>query len=136
MFFAKKVILVEGEEDRVGILATGRHLGIFKEFPEEKGYSIIVASNKEQLPKFMRVLNEFRIPYIVLHELDNAPQSEINTRIRNLLAGNRSVELPGRVEDAAGHAGHFSKTYNAKIFFKSQNNVQQAFKTALTQLFN
>jgi CRISPR-associated exonuclease Cas4 len=136
MFFAKKVILVEGEEDRVGILATGRHLGIFKEFPEEKGYSIIVASNKEQMPKFMRVLNEFRIPYSLLHELDNAPESEINTAIRSLLAGNRSVELPGRVEDAAGHEGHFNKTYNAKIFVERQDNVQQAFKTAVTQLFN
>jgi CRISPR-associated exonuclease Cas4 len=136
MFFAKKVILVEGEEDRVGILATGRHLGIFKEFPEEKGYSIIVASNKEEIPKFMRVLNAFRIPYIVLHELDNAPDSETNMTIRNLLAGNRSVELPGRVEDAAGHAGHFNKTYSAKMFFKNQDSVQQAFKTAVAQLFN
>ena len=135
MFFARKVILVEGEEDLIGILAIGRHLCLFKEFPEEKGYSIVVADNKEEMPKFMKVLNAFNIPYVVLHELDGDPNSDLNKKVKNLLNGNRSVELPNRIEDSAGHAGHFNKAYDAKMFFKNPDKVRQEFKDKVSQVF-
>ncbi|MFH1969162.1 MAG: AAA family ATPase [Verrucomicrobiota bacterium] len=135
MFFAQKVILVEGEEDLIGILATGRHLGLFTEFPEERGYTVIVTGNKEEMLKFMKVLSAFKIPYVVLHELDGNPSLAINVTIKNIATGNRRVELPNRMEEAAGHKGHFGKTYDAKMFFKNPQNSQQPFKDAVTQLF-
>jgi putative ATP-dependent endonuclease of OLD family len=135
MFFARKVILVEGEQDVIGIISTGRELGIFKEFPEEKGCSIIVTGSKQEMPKFMRVLNAFKIPYVVLLELDGQPNNATNLQIKGLLNGNKSVELPNRLEEAAGHTGHFGKTYDAKKFFSNPANIQQPFKDAVAELF-
>jgi CRISPR-associated exonuclease Cas4 len=135
MFFAREVILVEGEHDKIGIMAVGRHLGLFKEFPEERGYTVVVAGNKNEIPKFMKVLNAFDIPYVVLHELDGNPDSDNNQKIRDALGGNRSVELPLRMEDAAGHAGHFHDTFTAKSFFARPEVVGQEFKDAVTHLF-
>lgn len=135
LFFARKVVLVEGEEDSIGVLAVGRELGLFKEFPEEIGYSILIVGNKEEMPKFMKVLGAFRIPYVVLHELDGDPAKSINMTIKGLLNGNRSVELPKRMEDAVGHIGHFGKVYDAKKFFQTTGRVQQEFKDAVKKLF-
>jgi len=134
MFFAQKVILAEGEEDRIGIVAVGRHLKLFIELPEERGYSIIVAENKQEMPKFMRIMNAFKIPFVILHELDGNPESEASRTIRALLNGNRSVELPNNLEDACGHQGHFHKSFDAKMFFKNVNAVSQDFKDAVTRL--
>lgn len=135
LFFARSVVLVEGDQDMIGVVATGRHLGLFKEFPEEIGYSIVTVGNKEDMPKFMKVLNAFRIPYVVLHELDGDPAKPINTLIRSLLTGNRTVELPQRLEQSAGHSGHFGNDYDAKQFFRTPDNVRQDFKNAVVKLF-
>lgn len=135
LFFARNVVLVEGDEDVIAVLATGRHLGLFKEFPEEIGYSIVTAGNKEEMPKFMKVLAAFGIPFVVLHELDGDPNRPINATIKRLLNGNRSVELPQRLEEAAGHVGHFGKVYDAKQFFRNPVAVKQEFKDAVTRIF-
>ena len=135
MFFARNVVLVEGDQDLIAVLAIGRHLGLFKEFPEEIGYSIVKAGNKEEMPKFMKVLAAFGIPFVVLHELDGDPHRAINTTIKGLLGGNRSVELPQRLEEAAGHAGHFGKDYVAMQFFRNPAVVKQEFKDVVTNIF-
>jgi CRISPR-associated exonuclease Cas4 len=135
LFFARNVVLVEGDQDLIAVLAIGRHLGLFKEFPEEIGYSIVKAGNKEEMPKFMKVLAAFGIPFVVLHELDGDPNRAINTTIKGLLNGNRSVELPQRLEEAAGHAGHFGKDYVAMQFFRNPAAVKQEFKDAVARIF-
>lgn len=135
LFFARNIVLVEGNEDVIGVLATGRHLGLFKEFPEEIGFSIVTAGNKEEMPKFMKVLNAFKIPYVVLHELDGEPHKPINITIQTLLAGNRSVELPNCLEESVGHVGHFGKVYDAKQFFRNPEVVKRDFQDAVRNLF-
>ncbi len=135
MFFARKNILVEGEEDLIAILAIGRSVGLFKEFPEEKGYSIVVTDNKDEMPKFMKVLNAFKIPYVILHELDGEPNSDKNKKVRNLLNENQSVELSNCLEDAVGHKGHFGNVYFAKVFFKDVSKIPREFNDKVKELF-
>ncbi|RMH74679.1 MAG: hypothetical protein D6681_22820 [Calditrichaeota bacterium] len=136
MFFAQKIILVEGPEDVIAILATGRELALFREFPEEIGFSIIHTGSKQEMPKFMKLLNAFGIPYIVLHEMDGKPDADDNKRIAALLGGNKAVVLESRLEDVVGHNGHFGKVYHAKKFFEKPGNISDAFKEVVMQLFD
>lgn len=136
MFFAKNIILVEGRQDVIAILATGRSLGLFTEFSEEIGYTIVVADNKDQIPKFQKLLHAFQLPYVVWLELDGKDENEDkNKRFLDLLADNRCVKLPGCLEDAAGHQGHFDKTYHAKEYFKNPNNITENLKKRVQELF-
>jgi len=135
MFFARKVILVEGPEDEIAILAAGRKLGLFREFPEELGTTIVQAA-KQELPKFMKLLNGFEIPFGVLHELDGNPEAEENKRIEALLGANKRVTLPQRLEDAVGHHGHFHKTYDAMKFFEDPGNITKQLEDATVALFS
>lgn len=135
MFFAKKVVLVEGKEDIIAVLATGREVGLF-EFPEELGYTLIATGSKQEMPKYMKLLNAFGIPYVVLLELDGQPSSDENQRIRDLVDGNRIVELDTRLEDIVGHSGHFKKTYDAMRFFENRDNITDPIRNIVRQLFS
>jgi putative ATP-dependent endonuclease of the OLD family len=134
MFFARRIILVEGPEDIIAILAVGRKIGLFREFPEELGVTIIKAGCKQEIPKFMKVLNAFRIPYAVLLELDGKPGSPDNNCVRGLLGPNRAVELDNRLEDAVGHAGHFGRTYDAQVWFERDEAFTEKIRSVVASL--
>lgn len=72
MFFSKKVILVEGDTEKfiIPFWAT-------KFSEEDKKYSlssnnicVVECGGKTNIHIFMRVLNKFKIPYIVIHDVD------------------------------------------------------------------
>ena len=66
LFFAKKVILVEGQTDKIIISFLGKLLKIFK-----YDYSIIECGSKSTIPQFIMLLNLFKIPYVVVYDKDN-----------------------------------------------------------------
>lgn len=70
LFFAKRVLLVEGPEDAIAVTATLKALGQINARPEELEWSVISCGGKASIPFFQRVLNAFGIPYAVLHDLD------------------------------------------------------------------
>ena len=135
MFFAKNVVLVEGEEDVIAVLATGRELDLFKDFPEEIGYTLASTNSKQEMPKYMKLLNGFNVPYTILHELDGDPESEKNMAIKDLLGQNRAVELPNKLEDAVGHDGHFHRAYDAMKFFQNPDNITEQLRNTVKSLF-
>ncbi len=135
MFFTKKVILVEGEQDEIAILTAGRHLNIFKEFPEELGVSIVIVGSKQEMPKYMKLLNAFEIPYTVLHELDGDPTTEINEKIVGLLGKNRAIPMETCLEDVVNHKGHFRKTYDTKRFFENSESITEKLQGIVQALF-
>lgn len=136
LFFAEKSILVEGVQDEIGIIATGRKLGTFKEFPEEVGFTIVVADGKREIPKYQKLLNAFKLPYVVWHEKDGNPDTEKdNKAILDLLGGNKRVELPDTLEVLAGGTGHFKPVYEAKVFFGNPANINVAMEAKVSELF-
>jgi putative ATP-dependent endonuclease of the OLD family len=136
LFFAEKCVLVEGEQDEIGIIATGRKLGVFKEFPEEIGFTIVVTGSKDEIPKFQKLLNAFKLPYVVWHEKDGRPDTDPrNKAIVDLLNANKRVELPDTLEILAGHTGHFHPTYAAKVFVGNPANINAAMETKVAGLF-
>lgn len=69
VFFARKVALVEGATEKFVIPVLARRLGTF-----DHGVSIIDCVGKFNLTLYMKVLNAFRIPYIVIHDEDPIPE--------------------------------------------------------------
>ncbi len=137
MFFANKVILVEGEQDQIAIIAAGRKLGLFKEFPEEIGHTIIVTRNKEEIPKYQKLLNAYELPYVVWLELDGQDETQgKNNDIISLLQGKPCMKIPKRLEDLVGHKGHFDKTYGAMKWFKNPDNITDDLQVLVKDLFN
>ncbi|HOW59794.1 MAG TPA: AAA family ATPase [Candidatus Omnitrophota bacterium] len=67
LFFAKKVLLVEGATEKHSIPFAFKLLG---HDVNEQGISIIDVGGKENLEFFIIILNAFKIPYCVLHDED------------------------------------------------------------------
>lgn len=135
MFFAKNIILVEGIEDYIALMATARDMNIFRGFPEEIGYTIVRVANKEEMPKYMKLLNAFGRPYTVLHELDGEPESRTNKNILSQLEDNKRIEIPNNLEALVGLEKKFPDSYGAKKFFEDPGNITDGLKDVVRQLF-
>jgi CRISPR-associated exonuclease Cas4 len=72
MFFAKKVILVEGDTEKFILPFCASELAEFDKKYDLSANNICVVEcgGKNNIHIFMRVLNKFKIPYIVLHDVD------------------------------------------------------------------
>lgn len=66
LFFAKKVILVEGQTDKIVLGYLAKKLGIYK-----YNYSILECGSKSIIPQFIKLLNAFKIPYVAIYDKDN-----------------------------------------------------------------
>ncbi|MGL5710922.1 MAG: ATP-dependent nuclease, partial [Cetobacterium sp.] len=66
MFFAKKVILVEGQTDKIALSYLAKKLGVYN-----YSYSIIECGSKSIIPQFIKVLNGYKIPYVAVYDKDN-----------------------------------------------------------------
>jgi len=65
LFFARKVVLVEGATEKAVLPLLGRRIGCF-----DHKVSIIDCGSKFNLTLYMEVLNAFNIPYLVIHDED------------------------------------------------------------------
>ncbi|BBA52350.1 ATP-dependent endonuclease [Fusobacterium varium] len=66
LFFAKKVILVEGQTDKIVLGYLSKKLGIYK-----YDYSILECGSKSIIPQFIKLLNAFKLPYVAIYDKDN-----------------------------------------------------------------
>ncbi len=144
MFFAKRVLLVEGPEDQIAVNAFLVDEKKIKNRVEEIDWSIIVAGGKEAIPFFQRVLNAFAIPYTVLHDLDITKEmkandidthTKTNQSIAELAGGNRVVTFPIKLERSLGIDGHLRDQYRAHQFFQSSENMSEDFRTVVARVF-
>jgi CRISPR-associated exonuclease Cas4 len=68
LFFARKVVLFEGETERVVIPYLAKRRGNF-----DTEVSLIDCGSKFNLPVYISLLNAFDIPYLVVHDKDPLP---------------------------------------------------------------
>lgn len=83
MFFADKIIIVEGDEDVIAIMQTAKDYGDC--FTHR--LTIVNAGGKERVPSLQKMLNNFKIPYTVVYDVDpgNPESQETTQRIEGLL---------------------------------------------------
>jgi len=93
MFFAKKVLLVEGPTEKYSLPHVFKLRGIDV---NEKGISIVDTGSKENLLFFIKILKAFKIPFVVLHDEDrnannyNDYHRNLNNEIINV-AGEKDI---------------------------------------------
>jgi len=83
VFFADKIVIVEGDEDIVSIVRTAKDYG--ECFSHR--VTIVNAGGNSNIPNLQRVLNAFGIPYTVVYDIDPGDESskEIQQRIEQLV---------------------------------------------------
>lgn len=135
VFFAREAILVEGPDDEVGVIATGRKLSKFIELPDEIGVSVVVTGSKGEIPKFQKILNAFGLRYSVLLELDGKDDAHAqNAPILAALNNNRVARIPTTLERLVGLNNHFVDQRHARQFFSEPNNINGDMETLVGQL--
>ncbi len=134
LFFAEKVILVEGQTDKIIISALGKALGVFK-----YDYSIIECGSKSTIPQFIMLLNLYKIPYIVIYDKDNhkwRTKEEIansnlkNKQIRSMIKDSLGfcIEAENDIEEEiydrhGERTSYKNKPFNALRYISNENYV-------------
>ena len=68
LFFASRVVFVEGETEKVMIPFIANMMDLF-----DPGVSIIDCGSKHNLPLYVAIANAFEMPYLVVHDEDPLP---------------------------------------------------------------
>jgi len=66
LFFARKVLLVEGATEKTIIPFLAHKLGVFRH-----DYTLIDCGSKGSIPSYLQVLNKFKIPYVAVYDQDH-----------------------------------------------------------------
>ena len=72
MFFAKKVVLVEGDTEKILIPFCSSKLSCTDKKYDltSKNICVMECGGKYNIHIFMRILNQFKIPYVTIHDID------------------------------------------------------------------
>ncbi len=147
MFFARNVLLVEGPEDQIAIIAVLKNEGKITNRVEELDWSIVVAGGKPGIPFFQRVLSSFSIPYTVLHDLDvvdgmnpDVKETEMkrNDEISSIAQKKSQpvVTFPIKLERTVNfERDHFKNQFEAHSFFEDPNNLTSELRSIVNSLF-
>jgi len=120
LFFAKKVILVEGKTDKTLIPLLAKKLDFYKH-----EYTLVDCGSKSTMPQYIDLLNYFSIPYTAVYDLDHqvnkspdgieaadTASQRIQAKISTYLG--ESVVFENDLEEELGiAAGNRSKPYAA-----------------------
>lgn len=121
LFFARKVILVEGQTEKTVIPWLAKHKADILKYD----YTIIDCGGKDNLPLFIRLLNNFKLPYVVVYDRDHqvnklpadiVTSDALNTRIEETVDATygSTVIFENDIEEEIGLAGtNRSKAYRA-----------------------
>lgn len=66
LFFAKRVLLVEGPTDKTLIPLLAKQLGVFR-----FDYTLVDCGSKDNIPLYCQLLNKFKIPYVAVYDKDH-----------------------------------------------------------------
>lgn len=143
LFFAEKVILVEGQTDKVILPALADKLGVFKH-----SYTVIDCGSKQNIPLYIKLMNKFKIPYVSVYDKDHQEnQSEqaigaadsatkaILDEINNELG--LSVELVNDIEQELGYdCGKSGKPFQALKYIKSSEfHISESFAEKIRVIY-
>jgi len=126
LFFARRVILVEGQTDKIVLGALAKKIDVY-----QYEYSIIECGSKGIIPQFIKLLNAFSIPYVAVYDKDNhfwRSKEEIensnshNRDIRRAINPKfgRHVEFENDIEEEIYNEKRDRKNYKNKPFFALQ----------------
>jgi len=111
MFFARSVVLVEGQTERLALPFIFRAIG---HDPDAAGIAIVEVGGKSNLPLAARLLRELAIPFVVVFDADRGSASvALDAEIRRAAGPAPAFRLDPDFEGVAGIASHTDKVLHA-----------------------
>jgi predicted ATP-binding protein involved in virulence len=107
LFFARKVLLVEGPTDKTVIPLLARDLGVFRH-----DYTLIDCGSKDSIPSYLQLLNKFRIPYVVVYDRDHQTGKSADAVAS---ADNASQRIQNNMDSSLGEAVIFENDIEEEI---------------------
>lgn len=137
MFFAKKVILVEGQTDKIALSYLAKKLGIYN-----YNYSIVECGSKSIIPQFIKILNAYKIPYVAVYDKDNHKwrnETEIensnmkNKKIKGLINKyiGDYIEFENDIEEEVYQEERERKNYKNKPYYTLQKISEDEYEIPL-----
>jgi CRISPR-associated exonuclease Cas4 len=120
LFFARKVLLVEGPTDKTLIPLLAKQLGVFR-----FDHTVVDCGSKDNIPLYCQLLNKFKIPYVAVYDKDHqtsktpdgvasANKSSANIEAAIDQGTGASIVLVNDIEEEVGIvSGEKSKPYVA-----------------------
>ncbi|MDD3595997.1 AAA family ATPase [Sulfuricurvum sp.] len=143
LFFAKKVILVEGATEKTIIPFIAKKLGIFK-----FEYTLIDCASKDNIPLYIELLNKFKIPYIAVYDKDHQQSKNqdarnsadiISSKIENKIDFNigKSIVFINDIEEELGYtAGLNGKPFTAlETISQDTYLIPELLKNKIIEIF-
>lgn len=144
LFFASKVVLLEGATDKTVIPLLAKSLGVFR-----YDYTLIDCGSKDNIPLYARLLNKFKIPYMAVYDKDHQPHknpdaitsADISTKlIENEINSDigASIILENDIEEELGlPQGNKNKPYGALTHISSPDFViSDSFKSKIFKIYD
>ena len=113
LFFARKVLIVEGQTEKYSLPFAFKLIGIDI---NEQGISIVDVGGKDNIQFFVEILRAFKIPFVVFHDEDrgannytthHAGESGLNKKIENAVGDEGTVfKADPDFEGIFGLTGH------------------------------
>lgn len=130
LFFASKVVLLEGATEKTVVPLLAKQLGVFR-----YEYTLIDCGSKDNIPLYVKLMNKFSIPYVAVYDRDHqahkgsdaVASADISTqKIEDEIDGNvgSSVVLENDIEEELGLPnGGSSKPYVALSHITSEGFI-------------
>jgi len=119
LFFARRVMLVEGQTEKHSLPFAFKLMGIDI---NEDGISIIDTGGKENIPFFVEILKAFHIPFVILHDEDRTANNYLSYH-------NGPTGLNKKIENICNNPAQIFKTdpnYDEILKLGAGNKIKQA----------
>ena len=144
LFFASKVVLLEGATEKTVFPLLARELGAFR-----YDYTLIDCGSKDNIPLYIKLLNKFQIPYVAVYDRDHQAQksadaissADISTqKIESEINTNHgsSIVLANDIEEELGlPSGGSSKPYVALNHITSVGfTISESMKAKIRSVYD
>lgn len=84
LFFASKVVLLEGATEKTVVPLLAKKIGAFK-----YDYTLIDCGSKNNIPLYVKLMNKFLIPYVAVFDLDHQAGKDVNA----IASADRSTQI-------------------------------------------
>lgn len=108
LFFGKKIILVEGQTDKILLSYLAEEIGVFR-----YDYYIVECGSKSLLPQFIKLLNSFRISYVVVYDRDN---HKWRSKIELESSNHKNRQIQHAVDHSLGEYIEFNNDIEEEIY--------------------
>lgn len=94
LFFAKRVLLVEGPTDKTLIPLLAKQLGVFR-----YDHTLVDCGSKDNIPLYCQLLNKFKIPYVTVYDKDHQVTKTVDGKAS---ADKSSALIEAAIENGIG----------------------------------